>query len=866
MKKIYLLITLFSMAQVDCNAQLLTPNSSVFTGAFYGDCVAADFNSDGIKEIIVSGALPGYDGHTALYVNQNGTYVPNTATAFTQIMYSAIGTGDINNDGHLDFAITGTRTDTNEQVFEIYYGNGDNTFTKATVDNIQATIYGAIEIVDFDKDGDMDILVNGMLDSGDKISTIYLQNGTTGTFTASPTALSGTYFSAVKVFDANADGWPDIMITGYTNAYVPETKFYLNQGNGQFAGHSSGLDNVYFSSIDTADINDDGHPDVLLSGMSDSFEPTLTAYINNGTAHFTPIGASFIGTYYGSSRFVDYDNDGDLDILTLGSNADGDNKALFYRNNGLGEFVLDVENANLLTAVTMSRALVFDYDNDGDTDIFLMGYKENDVASAVLYTNNSVQNCTPTYQYNADSNMITNMSFGSINNPSPFQSGTTPTYEDFSSISATVTKGQAYPIAVKGPSSSFPSDVMVYIDFNGNGNFNDAGEGFYIGQLAPANPANANTVTANITIPATATNGTVKMRIIKNTNVAALSNPNAPNTITDPCDTTLRAGQTEDYTLTIENSTVCNQEPGQAIGDVGCVTFTYQGQTVTYATVRGADRNIWLQQNLGSPAVATSSTDANAFGDLFQWGRWDDGHQLRTATTATSPANNNPTGIGAGNANYFTSSPAWWNSNQLTDTWSAATPAAVTATDGCDPCRALGEGWKMPSQTDWELIVEKEVITSPSKAYDSNLKLTIGGNRDTTGSFNFTGVRGYYWSRTTSSTGAKNLYFSNAIVNPAAGGPRGQGSSVRCLKGTAALGVNDNLKTKFNIYPNPTRSQVTIATTQTDIMVKLFNAIGQQVLTTQSNVINMSDMASGIYIIQIQTENGETYSQKIVKQ
>lgn len=866
MKKIYLLFTLFSIAQVDCNAQLLTPSNSVFTGAFYGDCAAADFNGDGKKEILVSGALPGYDGHTALYRIQDGIYTQVNSTPFTQIMYSAIGTGDLNNDGHFDFAITGNRTDTDEQVFKIYYGNGDNTFNKVTIDNIQPTIYGAIEIADFDKDGNMDILVNGMLDSGDKVTNIYLQTGNTGTFTISSAQLTGTYFSAVKVFDANSDGLPDILVTGYTNAYVPETRFYLNQGNGEFIGHNSGLQNVYFSSIDTTDINGDGHQDVLISGMSDSFEPVLTAYINDGTAHFIPTGAEFIGTYYGSSRFVDYNNDGHLDILSLGSNADGDNKALLYRNNGTGGFSIDVENSNLLTPVTMSRALVFDYDNDGDTDIFLMGYKENDVATALLYTNNSVQNCIPAYQYNADSNMITNVTFGTINNTSPFQSGTTPVYEDFTAISTTVAQGQTYPISVKGPSSSFPSDVMVYIDLNRNGNFNDPGESFYIGQLAPANPANATTITANIAIPANASAGATKMRIIKNTNVAALSNPNAPNSINDACDTTLRAGQTEDYSLTIVASSGCNQEPGEAIGSTGCVTFTYRGQTVTYTTVRGADRNIWIQQNLGSAAIATSSTDQTAFGDLFQWGRWDDGHQLRTSTTATSPVNNNPTGIGAGNPNYYVSTPAWWNGNQLTDTWSTATPAEVTSTDGCDPCRALGEGWKMPSQSDWESIVEKELITSPAKAFDSNLKLTVGGNRDTTGSFNFTGQRGYYWSRTTSSSGAKNFYFSNAITNPSAGGPRGQGASVRCMKVGTPLSLNNNLKSKFNVYPNPTHSIITIATEQTDIKVKLFNALGQQVIATQSNTIDMSNMANGIYIIQIQSENGETYSQKIVKQ
>jgi len=56
-------------------------------------------------------------------------------------------------------------------------------------------------------------------------------------------------------------------------------------------------------------------------------------------------------------------------------------------------------------------------------------------------------------------------------------------------------------------------------------------------------------------------------------------------------------------------------DPGPNPGDTGCVTFTYNGTSVTYTTVRGADNQIWLQQNLGSTQVATSVSDAASYGD-----------------------------------------------------------------------------------------------------------------------------------------------------------------------------------------------------------------------------------------------------------
>jgi len=160
------------------------------------------------------------------------------------------------------------------------------------------------------------------------------------------------------------------------------------------------------------------------------------------------------------------------------------------------------------------------------------------------------QYCQPTFQYGADSNMITNVTFESINKTSSFQSGSTPVYEDFTSLSTNVQTGNSYPISVKGPSSSFPSDVTVFIDFNKNGSFDDAGESFYIGRLASANPANAFTVTAQIAVPADAAIGTTRMRVLKNSNVAAYSDANAANSINSACQS-LRSGQAEDYSLNI---------------------------------------------------------------------------------------------------------------------------------------------------------------------------------------------------------------------------------------------------------------------------------------------------------------------------
>lgn len=257
-----------------------------------------------------------------------------------------------------------------------------------------------------------------------------------------------------------------------------------------------------------------------------------------------------------------------------------------------------------------------------------------------------------------------------------------------------------------------------------------------------------------------------------------------------------------------------NTMPGTTAGDLGCVTFNYQGQPVTYTTVRAADGNVWLQQNLGAGAVATSKIDTVAYGHLFQWGRWDDGHQLRSATTGVIPAVNNPSGVGA-NPNFFTGTGAnaWWNGGQLTDTWSAAAATSVTSTNGADPCKAIGANWHLPSQAEWVDVVADEAITTPDLAFSSNLKLVVAGSRSSSsGAFDFVGTRGYYWSTTTSSTGGKYYYYSAAVNNTGAGNLRGGGASVRCLNTTGSVSITDSVKvtTQNNVAAQITTSTGTL--------------------------------------------------------
>jgi uncharacterized protein (TIGR02145 family) len=206
--------------------------------------------------------------------------------------------------------------------------------------------------------------------------------------------------------------------------------------------------------------------------------------------------------------------------------------------------------------------------------------------------------------------------------------------------------------------------------------------------------------------------------------------------------------------------------PTYAAGSVFCAS----GSATVVEVLNSSTGKTWMDRNLGASQVATSSTDANSYGDVYQWGRGSDGHQCRnSATTATLSSSNQP---GHGNFILAPSSPNDWRSPQNTNLWQG--PNGVN-----NPCPSL---YRLP--TDTELDAERLSWTSNNAAgaFDSPLKLPIAGRRDNSnGSLNNVGTYGYYWSSTVSSTSSRLLFFSsgNAFMFTY---NRAFGFSVRCIK------------------------------------------------------------------------------------
>lgn len=194
--------------------------------------------------------------------------------------------------------------------------------------------------------------------------------------------------------------------------------------------------------------------------------------------------------------------------------------------------------------------------------------------------------------------------------------------------------------------------------------------------------------------------------------------------------------------------------------------------TPNYGVITTGTGRTWLDRNLGASQVATSATDVDAYGGLYQWGRNTDGHQLRS-----SPSVVGPVAAGSEGANFITttSSPNDWLITQDDVRWNGSTKGAH------DPCPA---GFRIPTIDEW--ITEINSFTDGNTTGGFNvLKLTIGGYRQAS-SGNTTSVTALarYWSSSVSSaipSFARDVQLWNSgwsVGNT----QRAQGNSVRCIK------------------------------------------------------------------------------------
>lgn len=279
---------------------------------------------------------------------------------------------DLDNDGLLDVIVCDDRENFVSWIRQDPIG----TFTESIIEN-DLIAPAHVEVIDFDKDGDNDLMVGvlGMLfPNNDKIgSVIILENDGQCNFTKHIVAEKIARVSDVRAGDLDNDGDMDLAVAqfGYDDG---ETRWIENLGNWKFESHIL----QYLSgpiNVEIVDIDGDNDLDII-SLVSQEWEE-IYCFINDGTGQFQPnllYGSS--NQDYGSSgiSLSDLDQDGDVDILY--SNGDAFDYmppqgrpwhgVQWLENKGSLNF--DFHRICSFTGATNVRAA--DIDNDNDIDLF----------------------------------------------------------------------------------------------------------------------------------------------------------------------------------------------------------------------------------------------------------------------------------------------------------------------------------------------------------------------------------------------------------------------------------------------------------------------------------------------------------------
>jgi hypothetical protein len=230
--------------------------------------------------------------------------------------------------------------------------------------------------IDYDKDGDLDLFVTNGKAGGENNVLYRNEGGPDHAFTRMNSLVvsqDGAPSDGATWGDYDNDGDDDLFVV---NWYGVNNMLYRNEGDGTFTRIVAGppvTDGGYSETASWGDYDNDGWLDLAVSNSAGDLKEFL--YRNLGDGTFQKVTAGAIPNGAGASRgltWVDYDNDGDLDLFV--ANESNQNEFL-YRNmrveSGVDTFQA-VTTGPVVTAGASSWSGSWgDYDNDGDLDLFV---------------------------------------------------------------------------------------------------------------------------------------------------------------------------------------------------------------------------------------------------------------------------------------------------------------------------------------------------------------------------------------------------------------------------------------------------------------------------------------------------------------
>jgi hypothetical protein len=387
-----------------------------------GGCGFLDYDNDGWMDIYLvnSGECDFYHPNPAL---RNALYHNNRDGTFTDVTQKAgvtgnaygmgVAVGDYDGDGLPDLYVTQYPRSI------LYHNNGDGTFTDVTAKaGLSAPGWSTSAVwFDYDNDGRLDLFVCRMVDfdksknqfCGNRITGrrwyckpnvfapmpcwLFHNNGD-GTFTdvskESGIAQSPAKAWGVVAADTNNDGWMDLFVGNDT---VPNFLF-MNRGKGRFEenGLLSGVGYNSFGvarsgmGVDAADYDQDGWIDLFVANIDHEM---FALYHNSKDGSFSDVSmstgvgpASSLLSGWGT-KFFDYDNDGNLDLLicdghpdtmveTMLSDVTYEEPMLLFRNSGTVFQNMSAQAGLVFSKRAAARGLALgDIDNNGSIDVLI---------------------------------------------------------------------------------------------------------------------------------------------------------------------------------------------------------------------------------------------------------------------------------------------------------------------------------------------------------------------------------------------------------------------------------------------------------------------------------------------------------------
>lgn len=317
------------------------------------------------------------------------------------VAFPYISIYDYDTDGDYDVYITGLG---DSNIDSLLNNDGQGNFTTVKDDPFTAFNFGAFNWLDFNLDNKPDVFSNGRIGTGfSGSSEMFINDGEGGWIDFEEAGqVFRKVGPGSAVGDLDNDGDQDIVLLGSHDG--GKSAIYYNDGNGGVKEDTTLFDGTTWrnSAVQILDINNDTYPDISVVVGYDNINDLryVKIFYNNGDGTFTEDGLSeVIAKGFGKATWGDYDADGDFDLLLNGDGGanSGEGAGDIYRlyQNNDGTFTEATTFTSYRSETVAQGGNFIDWDNDGDLDISVIGYSNTATAPlADIFLNDGNGNFT----------------------------------------------------------------------------------------------------------------------------------------------------------------------------------------------------------------------------------------------------------------------------------------------------------------------------------------------------------------------------------------------------------------------------------------------------------------------------------------